>query len=90
MACGVPVILAPNTGVKDLIAEGNAFALTRQQPVRDYPHAGTEGWGESDVDEIVEALERLYSDSALRKKIGATGADWIVREDRTWSNHARA
>ncbi|HXJ01448.1 MAG TPA: glycosyltransferase family 4 protein [Micropepsaceae bacterium] len=90
MACSVPVILAPNTGVKDLYAGDNALVLTRQSPVRDYPHAGTEGWGESDVDEIVEALEQLYSDSALRKKIGAAGADWIVREDRTWSNHARA
>jgi glycosyltransferase involved in cell wall biosynthesis len=89
MACGVPVILAPNTGVKDLIAGDNAFALTRQTPVRDDGPAGTEGWGESDVDEIVEALERLYSDSALRKKIGANGAEWIVKEDRTWAHHAR-
>jgi glycosyltransferase involved in cell wall biosynthesis len=89
MACGVPVILAANTGVKDLIAGDNGLGLTRQAQVRDYPHAGTEGWGESDVDEIVAALERLYSDSALRKKIGADGAAWIAKEDRTWSNHAR-
>jgi glycosyltransferase involved in cell wall biosynthesis len=89
MACGVPVVLAANTGVKDLIAGDNALGLTHQAQVRDYPHAGTEGWGESDVDEIVAALERLYSDNALRKKIGAGGAQWIVKEDRTWSNHAR-
>ncbi len=89
MACGVPVILAANTGVKDLIAEGNALPLTRQRAVRDYPLAGTEGWGESDVEEIVEALERLYSDTALRSGIGEAGAAWIVEERRTWSNHAR-
>ncbi|HEY4265943.1 MAG TPA: glycosyltransferase family 4 protein [Micropepsaceae bacterium] len=89
MACGVPVILAPNTGVKDLIAGDNAVTLTRQTPVRDSGQMGTEGWGESDVEEIVEALERLYGDSALRKKIGANGADWIVKEDRTWAHHAR-
>ncbi len=89
MACGVPVILAANTGVKDLIAGGNAMALTRQKAVRDYPHAGTEGWGESSVEEILEALERLYTDTMLRKKIGAAGAAWIVEEARTWSNHAR-
>jgi glycosyltransferase involved in cell wall biosynthesis len=89
MACGVPVILAANTGVKDLIAEGNSMPLTRQRPVRDYPLSGTEGWGESDVEEIVEALERLYSDTALRKRIGIAGAAWIVEEGRTWSNHAR-
>jgi glycosyltransferase involved in cell wall biosynthesis len=88
MACGVPVILADNTGVKDLIAEGNSVPLTRQRTIRDYPLSGTQGWGESDVEEIVEALERLYSDTALRKKIGAAGAAWIVGEGRTWSNHA--
>jgi glycosyltransferase involved in cell wall biosynthesis len=63
--------------------------LMRQRPVRDYPLSGTEGWGESDVEEIVEALERLYSDTALRKRIGIAGAAWIVEEGRTWSNHAR-
>jgi len=88
MACGVPVILAANTGVKDLIADGNSLPLTRQQQVRDYPLSGTHGWGESDVEEIVEALERLYTDTALRKRIGETGAAWIVGEGRTWSNHA--
>jgi glycosyltransferase involved in cell wall biosynthesis len=89
MACGVPVILAPNTGVKDLIADGNAIALTRQQPVRDYALSGTEGWSESDVDEIVEALERLYTDTALRKETGAKGAEWLIAHRRTWSNHAQ-
>jgi glycosyltransferase involved in cell wall biosynthesis len=88
MACGIPVVLAPNTGVKDLVAENNCYVLTRQSPVCDYPHAGTEGWGESDVEEMVEALERLYSDSALRKKIGVAGAAWILEQDRTWANHA--
>jgi glycosyltransferase involved in cell wall biosynthesis len=81
MACGVPVILAANTGVKDLIAEGNSLPLTRQRTVRDYPLAGTEGWGESDVEEIVEALERLYSDTALRRRIGEAPV-WIVEEGR--------
>jgi glycosyltransferase involved in cell wall biosynthesis len=89
MACGVPLILAANTGVKDLIVEGNALPLTRQSPVKDYEIMGTEGWGESDVEEIVNALERLYSDAALRKKIGQTGAAWIVGHRRTWSNHAQ-
>jgi len=88
MACGVPVVLASNTGVNDLIAGGNSLALTRQTPVEGFTQCGTEGWGESDVDEIVEALERLYRDAALRKKIGAAGAEWIIAENRTWANHA--
>lgn len=88
MACGVPVILADNTGVKDLMAVGNCWPLKRQQPVRDY-HLGTQGWGESDVEEIVDALEKLYADTALRKGIGEAGAAWIIAEGRTWANHAR-
>ena len=89
MACGVPVILAPNTGVKDLVDDGNCLPLTRQQPVRNFDQCGTDGWTESDVDEIVESLERLYSDSALRKSIGKRGAEWLLEKDRTWQSHAR-
>ena len=89
MACGVPVILASNTGVKDLIDEGNCVALTRQQPVTGFDQWGTNGWGESDAEEIIEALERLYADSDLRKNIGKRGAAWLLENDRTWQNHAR-
>ena len=90
MACGVPVILAPNTGVKDLADEGNCVPLTRQAPVRKFDQWGTEGWGESDVEEIIDALERLYSDGFRRKTIGRRGAEWLLEKDRTWQNHARA
>ncbi len=90
MACGVPVLLADNTGVKDLIAPGNSWPLTRQAPIGDDAPSGTEGWGESDVDEIVDGLERLYADSALRKEIGEGGTGWITSQDRTWLGHARA
>jgi glycosyltransferase involved in cell wall biosynthesis len=89
MAAGLPVILAANTGVKDLIDDGNCLALTRQGPIRQESLGGTDGWGESDVEEILAALERLYTDSALRKKIGSDGAEWIMRNDRTWAAHAR-
>jgi len=90
MACGVPVILAPNTGVKDLAEEGNCVALTRQQPVTGFDQWGTEGWGEPDVDEMIDALERLYTDTALRRSIGKRGAEWLLEKDRTWQHHARA
>src|ERR1051326_3777478 len=89
MACGVPVVLASNTGVKDVIGEGNCVALTRQQPVKGFDQWGTEGWGESDVDEIVGALERLYTDTELRTRIGKRGAEWLLEKDRTWQTHAR-
>jgi glycosyltransferase involved in cell wall biosynthesis len=88
MACGIPVILSDNTGVKDLIAADNCIALKRQKPIRDFAQSGTEGWGESDVEEILDALERLYTDTALRTSIGRQGAEWVVKEGRTWEAHA--
>ena len=88
MACGVPIIAAPNTGMKDLLTPDNVITLTRQQPVRDYALSGTEGWGEADVEEIVDALERLYTDAALGKKVGEAGARWLLDAERTWAHHA--
>jgi hypothetical protein len=35
---------------------------------------GTEGWGESSVDEMVEALETLWRDRAQAAALGARGA----------------
>ena len=89
MACGIPVVLAANTGMKDLIDGGNCIALTQQKPVRDFTECGTEQWGESDVDEIVQALERLYTEPSFRHKTGRAGAAWILARGRTWSHHAR-
>jgi glycosyltransferase involved in cell wall biosynthesis len=86
MACGLPVIAAANTGVKDLIREGNCIPLLRQTPIVDRGNSGCEGWGESDVEEMIEALERLYASAELRRTIGATAATFM--QDRTWGNHA--
>jgi glycosyltransferase involved in cell wall biosynthesis len=88
MACGVPVIVGDNTGMKDLITEDNCVRLCNQGMVpQASPNYSTAGWGESSVDEIVEALEMLYADQHRREAIGATGARWI-REHRTWQRHA--
>jgi glycosyltransferase involved in cell wall biosynthesis len=88
MACGVPVIIADNTGMKDLITEDNCVRLSNQGTVpQRSPDYSTAGWGESSVDEIVEALEMLYADRERREAIGASGSRWI-REHRTWQIHA--
>ncbi len=89
MACGVPVILANNTGVRDLVGNNNCVVLGTQAPVVSNS-VGTEGWGESSVEEIVYALEILFNDSKSRKQIGARGAQWIMDEGRTWDHHAAA
>jgi glycosyltransferase involved in cell wall biosynthesis len=92
MACGVPVILANNSGTRDLIDVDNCVSLNSQDPVPCEPgwDTGTDGWGESRVDEIVVSLEKLYSDSQLRRRIGARGAQWILENGRTWQVHAKA
>ena len=82
MACGVPTILSDNTGHKDLLATDGAYRLSRQGPVID-PDKGTEGWGESDVEEIVETLEQAWSDRAEAKRRAAIGAAAMLE----WSWH---
>ena len=73
LACGVPTIVSANTGHLDLVATGAPAALTRQSPVP-ARSAGTEGWGESDVDEIVAALERVWSDRQEAQRRAEAGA----------------
>lgn len=57
MASGVPVILSANTGHLDLLQDGTAIALRKQAHV---PGEGCLGWGNSDLEEMVEALESVY------------------------------
>lgn len=80
MACGVPCIVAANTGQKDLIGEGNCFTLEKQGQVH-FPGAGTDGWGECDIDEIVEAMEFAYQSRGETRNRGQAGADFM----RSWS-----
>lgn len=69
MACGVPCILSANTGHLDLLKDGAALALTDQCPIPAVP-----GWRESNIEEILAALEALYTDRARAAEIGAAGA----------------
>jgi glycosyltransferase involved in cell wall biosynthesis len=75
LACGVPTILSANTGHLDLIDEAHCYSLRTQgtvKPISSYP--GVAGWGESDPEELVEALEKIYSDrqEAERRSLNAT------------------
>ena len=86
MACGVPVIIPNNTGMRDLIAPGNSIVLQKQAPIKGAEGRGTQGWGDSSVDEIVAALENLYGSSQLRADLGSAAAKFI--RERTWQRHA--
>jgi glycosyltransferase involved in cell wall biosynthesis len=81
MACGVPTILSANTGHLDLLKDGAALALADQRPIRNLP-----GWRESDVQEIVAALETLYTDRARAAAYGAAGARQMA--GLSWSRTA--
>jgi glycosyltransferase involved in cell wall biosynthesis len=74
MACGVPAIVSNNTGHKDLVATGAPYALMRQCPVT-FGDVGTDGWGESDVDEIVEMLEQVWANREEARRRAAAGAE---------------
>jgi glycosyltransferase involved in cell wall biosynthesis len=88
MACGVPCILSANSGHMDIIQDGACLPLRRQRGVvADYPELSTEGWGESDVDEIVDALELIYRDREKARVIGAAGAHLMARH--TWEAQIR-
>lgn len=88
MACGIPVIAAYNTGMKDLLTLTNSLPLMRQGPVAGIAGAGTEGWGESDVEEIVAALERVYTQRESCRELGLDAARFLTERRRTWRDHA--
>ncbi len=90
MACGVPVILSRNTGHCDLIEGENCYTLDRQRPCpgswHEFPDVPGWGWGESEVDEVVEKLEQVFGDRAEAMRRGGLGAQTISR--LTWSRTA--
>lgn len=84
MACGLPVVLSANTGHLDIIRPDNCYPLQNQKPVPASIGIGTEGWGQSDPDELVDRLEEIYANrmQALRK--GMAAANFMA--DLNWTN----
>ena len=84
LACGVPTVLSANTGHLDLIADVPCYPLLEQGPVApDAPGRGTEGWGESSIEEILDALERIHADRAQARVTGLRAAE-RMQEAWTW------
>lgn len=61
LASGVPCILSANTGHLDLLRDPIALKLQHQAKVHSTAY-DTQDWGESDVEEMVEALETVWRD----------------------------
>jgi len=91
-ACGVPTVVANNTGQRDLVDLLGFSALTHQTPVKTpatFPCS--DGWGESDPDEIVAWLEDVYADRAAARQKALLLAeriaswDWDVQNEKLLS-----
>ena len=88
MACGIPTILSANTGHLDLIYSNICYPLSSQGQVKPTAHfPGVEGWGESDVAEVVEALEQVYTNREQAKSRGLAAANFML--DWTWEKQVK-
>ncbi len=89
LAMGIPTIIAANTGHLDIISHGGCLPLTQQGAVTGAPASvrGTEGWGESSVEEIVELLEAVYQDRAAAKQRATAAAASLT--PLAWPTHTR-
>ncbi|GEO80073.1 glycosyltransferase family 4 protein [Pararhodospirillum oryzae] len=92
MACGVPAIVSANTGHLDLIAGQRAmgepvcWSLTEQGDLTDDgAQPWRTGWGETSVEELVEAMEDAYVHRERATRRGQAGARFLAR----WSWEAQ-
>jgi glycosyltransferase involved in cell wall biosynthesis len=88
MACGVPVILSENTGHLDLIDDDNCYPLHAQTPLAGIGagFGAVPGWGETDVDELDDVLERVFVDREAAEQRGRRAAETL--SDLTWARTA--
>jgi len=93
LALGVPTILSANTGHLDLVDDSRCFVLRRQSAVRaTASFRGVDGWGETSVDEAIEALEMVYAnpDEAARRAANAAawmrGLSWDSQIDKLYAS----
>jgi glycosyltransferase involved in cell wall biosynthesis len=88
MAIGVPCILSANTGHLDLLSDDNCFPLLKQGKQPEAAGlAGKQDWGETDVDELVETLERVYLDRAEAERRGVQAAK--LMQDWAWEKRTK-
>ncbi|MGJ3254666.1 MAG: tetratricopeptide repeat protein [Elainellaceae cyanobacterium] len=88
LACGIPTILSANTGHLDLIHHENCYPLYQQNAVQPIPpYHGTDGWGESTVDEVVETLEAVYQNRDQARQRGIAAAQFM--QDWTWDKQVK-
>ena len=62
LACGIPTILSDNTGHRDLLRMGYGYRLSQK------PSPFCSEWGETEVEEVLEALERAFQNAHAPRK----------------------
>ena len=83
MATGVPCVLSANTGHLDLIGDNNCYALSDQRAATEQG-GPVEMWRESQVEEIVDTLEAIYTDRAEARRRAVRGSEFMA--DLCWAN----
>lgn len=85
LACGLPTILSANTGHLDLIESVPCWPLATQGNAKGSKRfPATDGWGESDIDELVETLETIYRDRETARARGQQAA--LAMERWSWEH----
>lgn len=92
LACGVPTILSANTGHLDLIeileTPTHCYPLKAQAPVSATEQfQGTAGWGESEVEEVIEHLETIYQNRQEAQQRGQAAAKLMM--DWAWDQQTQ-
>ncbi len=85
MACGIPTYVSNNTGQRDLADLLGCGAFRHQRPVK--PSAGMESvedWGETEADEVLEAMERVYTNRAEERRKALAVAE--AMKDYEWGS----
>jgi tetratricopeptide (TPR) repeat protein/glycosyltransferase involved in cell wall biosynthesis len=95
LACGIPTILSNNTAHQDLLRQNLAYPLQAQRAIAplagrslsvDHTAQSTAGWGESDIEELLELLEYLYTHRQEASYRAIAAADQVC----TWTWQACA
>ena len=89
LAMGLPTSLSANSGHLDIIEPDHCWALRAQTPVINHP-AGlhVKGWGESSVNEMLEALEEIYSNREEAARRGKNAASFM--QNWSWARQVQA
>lgn len=89
-ASAIPCIVAAHTGHRELAQPQWCTPLAADRPLTARPPdvAGTDGWGEASVDDIVEALEQVYQDRAAARARALAASREVTR--RGWNLQVRA